>query len=92
MIPVENLPVLLAIIGALNLVVFGAYARDKYQAKRNAWRTSEAILLTLALIGPFGAYAAMIIFHHKTRKARFYLVPIFLCVQIVLIGQILTSS
>jgi uncharacterized membrane protein YsdA (DUF1294 family) len=92
MIPFENLPVLLVIIGGLNLVVFGTFVRDKYQAKRNAWRTSEAVLLTLALIGPFGAFAAMLIFHHKTRKVRFFLVPIFLCVQLVLIVQILTRS
>ena len=73
----------------LNFIVFCVYARDKYRAKHNAWRTSEAMLLSLALVGPFGAFAAMILFHHKTRKLRFCLVPLFLCVHLVLGGYFL---
>jgi uncharacterized membrane protein YsdA (DUF1294 family) len=30
-----------------------------------------------ALIGPFGAYAAILVFRHKTRKLKFYLVPVY---------------
>jgi len=83
------LPVFLTFYGIINLIVFGVYARDKYKARQNAWRTSEALLLILALVGPFGAFAAMILFHHKTRKVRFYLVPLFLCLHLVLAGYIL---
>ncbi|WP_321504914.1 DUF1294 domain-containing protein [uncultured Methanoregula sp.] len=86
MIPPGYLPVFFAICGAVNLVVFCVYAYDKYQARHNGWRTSEFVLLALALAGPFGAFAAMILFHHKTRKIRFYLVPIFLCIQLALMG------
>ena len=35
------------------------------------------MLLALAFFGPFGALAAMKLFHHKTRKMKFYLVPLF---------------
>jgi uncharacterized membrane protein YsdA (DUF1294 family) len=89
MIPPADLTGFLIVYGAVNLVVFVVYARDKYKAKRNAWRTSEALLLLLALAGPFGAFAAMTVFHHKTRKILFYLVPLFLCVHLVLAGYIL---
>jgi uncharacterized membrane protein YsdA (DUF1294 family) len=88
MIPFSNIALFLVIYGVVNLIVFGIYARDKYRAKHNAWRTSEAVLLALALAGPVGAFAAMILFHHKTRKARFYLVPFFLCIHLVLAGYI----
>jgi uncharacterized membrane protein YsdA (DUF1294 family) len=77
------------VYGVLNIVVFCIYAHDKIKAKRNAWRTSEGVLLALALVGPFGAFAAMIIFHHKTRKVRFFLVPVFLCIHLILAGYIL---
>ena len=53
--------------------------------RRGKWRTSEAMLLILSLLGPFGAYAAMKMNHHyKTRKLKFVLVPIFMVLQIAL--------
>ena len=75
--------ILLALL-ALNLIAFYAYWSDKRKAKRGKWRTSEARLLVLSLLGPFGAYAAMKIYHHKTRKMKFVLVPIFMVLQIAL--------
>jgi len=70
---------------AVNLTVFILFAVDKYAARKNSWRTSEGTLLFLALFGPFGAYLAMKICHHKTRKIIFYLVPVFLFVQLVVV-------
>jgi uncharacterized membrane protein YsdA (DUF1294 family) len=87
----EYLPLFLSACVAVNAVVFVIFARDKHQARRNAWRTSEAMLLILALFGPFGAYAAMLLFHHKTRKPLFWLVPFFLCLQIVLLGYVFSG-
>lgn len=72
------------IVLLLNLVAFTAFYRDKRSAERMAWRISEKTLLTLALLGPFGAMVAMRIFRHKTRKAKFRLVPLFLCLHVAL--------
>ncbi|WP_214019302.1 DUF1294 domain-containing protein [Methanoculleus sp.] len=74
----------IAIYLLANAVSFLAYYRDKRSAKRSAWRTPEKALLVLALVGPFGAYAAMRAFRHKTQKATFRLVPAFLCLHLVL--------
>ena len=84
MILPPNLALFLIAYAVLNVIVFCVYARDKYPAKHNAWRTSETMLLSLALVGPFGAFAAMILFHHKTRKLRFCLVPLFLFIHLTI--------
>jgi uncharacterized membrane protein YsdA (DUF1294 family) len=75
--------ILLALL-VLNLVAFIAYWSDKRKAQKGKWRTSEAMLLVLSLLGPFGAYAGMKICHHKTKKLKFVLVPIFMVIQIAL--------
>ncbi|MCK9276738.1 MAG: DUF1294 domain-containing protein [Methanoculleus sp.] len=66
----------------VNTVAFLAYRHDKISAARNHWRTPEQRLLVLAFFGPFGALAAMRAFRHKTQKAKFRLVPLFLCLHI----------
>lgn len=62
----------------LNLIAALAFACDKSRAKRNTWRISESTLLVLAFLGPFGAFLSMQVSRHKTRKAKFLLVPVFL--------------
>ena len=57
--------------------------------KKNTWRTPENRLLFFALVGPFGAYAAMLVFRHKTRKMKFYLVPVCAMLHIVMLIWIL---
>ena len=58
-----------------NLLIFLIYGIDKSKARRGAWRISEKILLTIALVcGGFGAWLAGIAFHHKTRKWYFKMV------------------
>jgi uncharacterized membrane protein YsdA (DUF1294 family) len=73
----------------INGLVFFFYAHDKNKAKKNTWRTSENRLLFFALIGPFGAYAAMLMFRHKTRKLKFYLVPVYAILHIALLFWVL---
>ena len=73
----------------INGLVFFFYAYDKNKAKKNTWRTSENRLLFFALIGPFGAYAAMLVFRHKTRKLKFYLVPVYAILHITLLFWVL---
>ena len=85
-----SLPVLfLALYTVLNIIAFLLYANDKRKAKINAWRTPENLLLAVAALGPFGAYTAMRLFRHKTRKLKFYLVPVFLIVHVVAIIMLL---
>jgi len=69
----------------MNGLVFFIFASDKHKARKNTWRTPENQLLVLALIGPFGAAAAMLVFRHKTRKLKFYLVPVIEIIHIILL-------
>lgn len=73
---------LLLVYALLNLFAFAAYRRDKKSAERAAWRTPERSLLLFALVGPFGAFAAMRRLRHKTQKPKFRLVPVFLCLHL----------
>ena len=57
------------------------------------WRTPEAVLLTLSLLGgSIGALAGMRFFHHKTRKPKFIiLVPLTLIIWAAL-GVLLVKT
>jgi uncharacterized membrane protein YsdA (DUF1294 family) len=66
----------------INSTAFLAFAYDKHKAQNSGWRIFEGTLLVLAFLGPFGAYGAMLMFRHKTRKIKFYLVPLFLILHI----------
>lgn len=80
------LRILLIYLLIINITAFIAYYRDKCKAKAKAWRTSEATLLLLAVLGgSIGAWAAMRIFRHKTNHPQFYIgVPLILFLQIAL--------
>jgi len=83
------LPAAIAAYILVNAVSFAAFRRDKKLAGRAAWRTPERRLLLLAFFGPLGALAAMRIFRHKTQKAKFRLVPLFLCLHIGIVVLLL---
>ena len=70
----------LLIINAAGLVIMLV---DKLKARRNAWRISEATLLTVAAIGgSLGSLLGMYLFRHKTRHLKFTVtVPILLFLQ-----------
>ena len=70
---------------AINIMTFLLYGLDKQKAKRHKWRTPEATLLGVALAGgSIGAFLGMYIFHHKTKKAKFYIgVPMCFGMQAV---------
>lgn len=76
---------LLAVLALVNALSFLAYGIDKVMAVKGGWRISEKNLLILALFGPFGAYAGMLLFRHKTRHAKFLLVPVFAILQLCLL-------
>ena len=65
-----------------NLCVFVLYGADKHRARTGDWRIPERVLLLAALVGPFGAWAGMKIFRHKTQKVLFFLVPVILVLHI----------
>ena len=70
----------------INAVVFGMYVWDKHKAKADKWRTKESTLLIGALLGPWGAVLGMKAAHHKTRKAKFKLVYVFLVLHVALLA------
>ncbi|WP_019229614.1 DUF1294 domain-containing protein [Sedimentibacter sp. B4] len=56
----------------INLISFVMFYVDKQKAKKDRWRIEEKTLhLTSFLGGTLGSIAAMLLFHHKTRKAGF---------------------
>ncbi|MDR0768279.1 MAG: DUF1294 domain-containing protein [Methanosarcinales archaeon] len=80
----SGLVFLAAIYLILNIIAFGAYGFDKAKASMNKWRVTEKTLLILAFFGPFGAYAGMMIFRHKTQKKPFtWAVPLFVLVHVL---------
>ena len=59
---------------AWNLLVFGLYGWDKWQARRGGRRIRESTLLSAAfLLGGVGALAGMRLLRHKTRHMKFIL-------------------
>jgi uncharacterized membrane protein YsdA (DUF1294 family) len=74
----------LVIFVLVNGASFLLYRKDKLRARSNGWRTPEGRLLIAALIGPYGAYLAMLKYRHKTKHAKFLLVPAFLILQTAL--------
>lgn len=78
----KPLLVYLLIINALGLALMLA---DKYKAKKNLWRVSEATLLGVAIIGgSVGILMGMHFARHKTKHPKFTLgIPIILAVQTV---------
>lgn len=77
-------PLLLIFIVILNIISMILFGVDKLKSMRGGWRIQELRLLFIALIGPFGAYLGMLLFRHKTRKAKFLLVPMFMFIQLYL--------
>ena len=68
---------LLVYCGAMSLVAFVAYLIDKIKARRDEWRISESMLLSLGFLGgSVGAILAMELFRHKTKHWYFRVVNI----------------
>ena len=79
MIQISPLLILLAIVNIVSLGLFGV---DKLKSIRGAWRIPESKLLLAGLCGPFGGYAGMLLFRHKTRKTKFLFVPVAMFIQL----------
>jgi len=88
----NNLIIIAALYVVVNIITFLVYGRDKRKAENGVWRTPEKTLIIAAFLGPFGAYAGMQKYHHKTQKLKFKLVPFFLilhCGAIIWFGYLL---
>ena len=73
----------------INIIVLIIYGIDKYKSIKHKYRISEKALIILSLIGPFGAFFGMIIFHHKTQKKKFIiLIPINLLIWVYILTKI----
>ena len=82
---------LLVVFLLLNLVSFLLFGLDKWKAMHGRWRIPEStLLLSAALGGSTGAFLGMKKFHHKTRKAKFYLgVPALWIIQVILLWYLM---
>ena len=61
----------------INLVSFVLFFIDKQKAKRDTWRIKESTLHLAGFMGGIiGSIAAMILFHHKTKKPKFVIITI----------------
>lgn len=77
---------LLFYLVTINALGFLIMLADKEKAKKSLWRIPEATLLTVAALGgSIGCLAGMKVFHHKTRKPKFYIgIPVILALQLIL--------
>ena len=63
---------LLLCLAAINIVAFFLYGIDKWKARHDKWRVTEARLLSISLLGgSVGAFLGMKVWHHKTQHNKF---------------------
>ena len=70
----------------INVITFLTYAIDKDRARKGKWRIRESVLLGLCVVGgTLGGLLGMRLYHHKTKKPKFYIgVPTILVMQIAM--------
>ena len=60
-----------------NVTSFALFFSDKQKAKKDKWRIKESTLHIAGFMGGIiGSIAAMILFHHKTKKPMFVAITI----------------
>jgi len=77
---------LLLYLVAINLIAFFLYGIDKWKARHDKWRVTEARLITISLLGgSVGAFLGMKVWHHKTQHPRFrYGLPLILFLHLAI--------
>lgn len=75
----------------MNIVTFVTFWIDKNLAQNNKSRVSESTLVLMsALGGAAGGLAAMYLFRHKTRHAKFFLgLPAMLLIHMIIAFMII---
>ena len=65
---------ILIYLAAINIAAFFLYGIDKWKARHDKWRITEARLLWIAVAGgSIGALLGMKVWHHKTKHNKFQL-------------------
>lgn len=84
--------VILIYLGVMSLVGFISMFSDKRKAKLKRWRTPEAVLFLIALIGGSpGSFLGMWVFRHKTKHWYFVIgMPLILAAHIALVLYLMT--
>ena len=77
---------ILLYLAAINIVAFFLYGIDKWKARHDKWRVTEARLIAVALLGgSVGALLGMKIWHHKTQHPKFrFGLPLILCLHLAI--------
>ena len=71
---------------SLNLVTFIFYGMDKRRAIKKKQRISEYTLLVLSFFGGcLGALLGMNVFHHKTKKFKFWFFNLLFTIMWIII-------
>ena len=85
--------VVLIYLLTVNALGFALMTVDKYQAKKNLWRTPESSLMTVALLGgSIGSLLGMYTVRHKTKHLKFTVgIPVILVLQIAAVIWILAE-
>ena len=75
---------ILIYLAAINIAAFFLYGIDKWKARHDKWRITEARLLWIAVAGgSIGALLGMKVWHHKTKHNKFrFGLPAILILQI----------
>jgi uncharacterized membrane protein YsdA (DUF1294 family) len=73
----DNINYILVYLLMINLISFVLFYIDKQKAKKDKWRIKESTLHIAGFMGGIiGSIAAMILFHHKTKKTKFVIITI----------------
>lgn len=84
--PASTIIIIAAIYLCMSAITFIAFALDKRAARRNAWRTPEATLHVLELLGGWpGALLAQRVIRHKSSKTS-YRVTLWCIIALHIIG------
>lgn len=73
----------------INILTFLVYGMDKNKAKNKKYRISEYHLLVLSFFGGcFGALLGMKVFHHKTKKVKFWILNfLFIIIWVIILFE-----
>ncbi|MGP1376926.1 MAG: DUF1294 domain-containing protein [Bulleidia sp.] len=81
---------MLSILLISSLIAFLLCGWDKFCALSRRRRVPEAILFAVSIcLGAAGMWAGMVLFHHKTRKAKFrFGIPLLFFIQLFLLWRL----
>lgn len=77
---------------AMSLVTFAACGWDKWCALHDHWRIRERSLYLLSILGGgWGLFLGMLLFRHKIRYLRFWIITtLSIALQMLLLGGLLS--